>query len=366
VVEPDCEILRQTPTANASSLLKRISGAFMTAQIDFSALAALRPGEAKEMLARALGGRWREPASHQEGAVKSIARLHGFQAQIDTSGHIGTIAFREPFSKEIEVAGLRLGMALKDVLAKRKDLKEGYRLPVYETVSYSADVSSHYKLLLEFRWGELYQIGFRNPQAVYPAKQPMSYPAPVGVPGTPFADPNFKLAVLSSLVENDVLDLAGYEDLARFVLKRPVDLEKEGYELIPEAYDYLVRYPLSESDLALVETITFDGGNEIYSYCFRFWNGETEEFEVKSLEGIAHCANLRSLICIAVIEKLDIAQLVGLRKLEEINLAEVCINADRLLDLPALKKLTFHEGVIADPILLARLRAKGVAIKILR
>lgn len=42
--------------------------------IDFSALAALRPGEAKDVLARAMGSRWREPAPHQEGMVVSIAR----------------------------------------------------------------------------------------------------------------------------------------------------------------------------------------------------------------------------------------------------------------------------------------------------
>ncbi len=338
----------------------------MTVPVDFPALAALRPGEAKEVLARSLGSRWREPGPHQEGAVKSIAQVHGFEARIDTSGHIGTITFREPFSKDIEIAGLRLGTPLTNVLAKRPDLKEGYRLPVYETVTYSADISSHYKMLLEFRWGELYQISFRNPQAVYPPRQPMIYPAPAGAPGAPFKDPNFKLAVLSSLVETDALDLAEYKDLAEFVLKRPVDLEKEGYELIREAYDYLVRYPLTEADLAMVETITFDGGNEIYPYCFRFWSGETKDFDVTSVEGIAQCVNLRRIICIAVIEQLDIAQLTSLSKLEEIDLPERCLNAQRLLDLPALKKLSFYDGVIRDEPLLARLRAKGVAIRIFR
>jgi hypothetical protein len=57
---------------------------------------------------------------------------------------------------------------------------------------------------------------------------------------------------------------------------------------------------------------------------------------------------------------------VSLAKLEEINLPQTCINPQRLLDLPALKKLTFHEGAIADPILLTRLRAKGVTVKIYR
>ena len=332
--------------------------------VDFPALAALRPGEAKEVLARALGSRWREPAPHQEGLVKSIARVHGFQARIDTSGHIGEIYFREPFSQAFEIAGLRIGTPLQEALAKRPELKEPLRLPVYESELYSAEVSSHYRLQAEFRWGKLYQIGFRNPKAAYPPKQPMVYPPPAGAPGAPFADPNFKLVVLSSLLEADALDLAEPKDLAEFVLKRPVDLEREGYARIAEAYDYLVRYPLTDADLAQVETITFDGGSEIYPYCFRFWSGETKEFDVTSVEGIGRCANLRSIICIAVIEKLDIAQVVGLAKLEEINLPQACVNPQRLLDLPVLKKLTFHEGAIADEALLARLRAKGVAVRI--
>lgn len=334
--------------------------------VDFPALAALRPGEAKEVLSRALGSRWREPAPHQEGIVKSIARLHGFQAQIDTSGHIGAIHFREPFPQAIAIMGLTLGMPLARALAQRLDLKEAFRLPVYETVHYSADVSSHYRMLAEFRWGNLYQIGFRNPQAVYPPLQPMAYPAPGGTPGAPFADPNFKLAVLSSLLESDALDLAEPKDLAEFVLRRPVDLEQEGYALMREAYDYLVRYPLTDADLALVETITFDGGNEIYPYCFRFWSGETKDFDINSIAGIARCANLRALDCIAMIDRLDIADLTGLPKLEEIKLPQTCLNPQALLELPALKNLSFHPPAIADEVLLARLRAKGVAIRIFR
>jgi hypothetical protein len=292
--------------------------------------------------------------------------VHGFLAQIDSSDHIGAIYFHEPFPKAVEIAGLRFGMSLAEAQAKQPELKEALRLPVYESVHYSAEVSSHYRMLVEFRWGKLYQIGFRNPQAVYPPKQPMVYPPPAGNPGAPFADPNFKLVVLSSLLESDALDLSSYQDLASHVLKRPIDLEKEGYHLLPQAYDYLARYPLTDADLALVETITFDGGNAIYPYCYRFWHGETKEFDIRSIDGIGRCENLRSIICIALIEKLDIAQLVGLQKLEEINLPETCVNPQRLLDLPALKKLAFHEGTVADPILLMRLRAKGVAIKIFR
>lgn len=330
--------------------------------IDFKALAALRPGDEKEVLARALGSRWREPAPHQEGLVKSIARVHGFQAQIDTSGHIGSIHFHEPFP-DIEIAG-RFGMSPAEMLAKQPELKEAMRLPVYETVHYMADVSSHYRMLVEFRWGKLYQVAFRSPQAVYPAKQPMVYPAPTRAPGAPFADPNFKLVVLSAMLESDNLDLSSYKEFADFAMRRPVDLEEEGYHLMQEAYDYLVRYPLTDADIESVETLTFDGGNAIYPYCFRFWDGETNEFDVKSLEGIARCTNLRRIICISMIETLDIAQLTGLAKLEDIDLT-TCINTQRLLDLPALKKLAFRDGVLTAP-LIAALRAKGVQMRIYR
>ena len=337
----------------------------MTIPVDLNALAALRPGEGKEMLARALGSRWREPGPHQQGLVKSIANVHGFLAQIDTSDHIGAIYFHEPFPN-IEIAGLRFGMPTAEALVKRPELKEPMRLPVYESIHYAAEISSHYRMLVEFRWGKLYQIGFRDAQAVYPEKQPMVYPAPQGAPGAPFADPNFKLVVLSSLLDNDALDLSSYQDLASFVAKRPIDLEKDGYKLLPEAYDYLARYPLTDADLSLVENLTFDGGNAIYPYCYRFWHGETTEFDVRSIEGIGRCENLRSIICIAVIESLDIAQLVGLQKLEEINLPERCVNPQHLLDLPALKKLSFHDGAIDSPVLLTRLRIKGVTVRIFR
>ena len=295
--------------------------------------------------------------------MTSIARLSGFEARIDTSGHIGALKYQEPFPGTNEIAGLHIGMTVESALAALPQLSLAYRLPVYESATYKANVSSHYRLIAEFRWGKLYAATFRNPLAVYPDKQPMVYPAPVGGPGAPFGDPNFKLVVLSSLLESDALDLAEPADLAEFVLGRPVDLEKEGYQLIREAYDYMVRYPLTEADLQRVETLTFDGGNDIYPYCFRFWDGETNEFDVAGITGIGLCRNLRRLIFISLIECIDAADLAGLDKLEEINLPGVCARPERLLDLPALKKLTFRRPVIGEAVI-ARLRARGLVLRI--
>lgn len=332
--------------------------------VNFTALAALRPGDAREDLSRALGAHWREPAPHQEGRVVALSKQHGFEAQIDRAGRIGAIRYRDVFPATSGVLGLRIGMPVADALAALPQLSLSHRAPVYESMYFVAEVSPETKLALEFRWQELYAISLRNPAAVYPDKQPMAYPAPAGAPGAPFGDPNFKLAVMSSLLESGVLDLAEPGDLAAFVLKRAVDLEEDGYDLISEAYDYLVRYPLTETDLAKVEAITFDGGNEIYPYCYYFWDGEGEEFDISSMAGIGLCRNLRQLTCIAMIERLDAADLVGLDKLEALQLSSVCDNSRRLLELPALKTLAFPENVIADPALIAALKARGVAVRI--
>lgn len=332
--------------------------------VNFTALAALRPGDAREDLSRALGARWCEPAPHQQGRVTALSKQHGFEAQIDTAGRIGAIRYRDPFPAAPGVLGLRIGMPVADALAALPQLALSHRAPVYDSMYFVADVSHETKLALEFRWQELYAISLRNPAAVYPDKQPMAYPAPAGAPGAPFGDPDFKLAVMSSLLESGALDLAAPEDLAAFVLKRAVDLEEDGYDLISEAYDYLVRYPLTDADLAKVEAITFDGGNEIYPYCYYFWDGESEEFDISSTAGIGLCQNMRQLTCIAMIERLDAADLVGLGKLEALHLPSVCDNPGRLLELPALKKLTFPETAVRDPALIAALKARGVAVRI--
>lgn len=67
---------------------------------------------------------------------------------------------------------------------------------------------------------------------------------------------------MSSLLDAKLLDLGTPEQLATHVLGRPIDMEKEGYDLIPEALDYLARYPLNDDLLDSVERMEFDGGKE--------------------------------------------------------------------------------------------------------
>ncbi|WP_443726234.1 DUF6892 domain-containing protein [Rhizobium mongolense] len=150
------------------------------------------------------------------------------------------------------------------------------------------------------------EIGFSNPAAEYPEPTEPSYPAAVGMAGAPFADPNLKLVVLSLLLDAKQIDLGTPAQLASHVLGRAVDLEDEGYEIIPEAQDYLERYPLSDELLAAVEEIEFDGGGTAYRFAWYFWDGEDDVFDVKDLSGIELCRNLRSFSAISMIGNVDV------------------------------------------------------------
>ncbi|WP_418889600.1 DUF6892 domain-containing protein [Rhizobium laguerreae] len=106
-----------------------------------------------------------------------------------------------------------------------------------------------------------------------------------GAAGAPFADSNLKLVVLSSLLDAKQIDLGTPAQLATHVLGRAVDLEDDGYEIIPEARAYLERYPLTDELLAAVEEIEFDGGGTAYEFAWYFWDGEDDVFDVKELTG---------------------------------------------------------------------------------
>ncbi len=198
------------------------------------------------------------------------------------------------------------------------------------------------------------------------------FPPPTGHAGHPFEDPNLKLVVLNSLLEAGHLDLGGdTDDLTEHVLGRPYDFEEEGYDLTPEVLDYLFRYPLTPDLLRKVEYLPFDGGNEIYAKIWPFWDGETEDFDVRGLRGIANCPNIRSLDVHSMVMSVDIADLAGLAKLEELGIGVAVSNLNAVRDLPALRKLSIYNDRIYDEVmtpgspsrvLMEDLKANGVEV----
>ena len=124
-----------------------------------------------------------------------------------------------------------------------------------------------------------------------------------------FTDPNFKLVVMESLIENKRLNLGDHQELAEKILQRNVDSQKEGYSLNLEIYDFLVSYPLTKTDLDSVKEIIFDGGHEIYFYPFYFWDGETEDFDVRSLHDVVLCQNVEYIGIASMLNDGDLSPL---------------------------------------------------------
>jgi hypothetical protein len=333
--------------------------------VDVAALAELRPGAPAAALVAAMGARWELPARHDQGWVKAAMLTHGFTARLDVNGRVASLDFREPFPVTTAIAGLHLGMSAKaarDVVPK---LIMFHSTAAQGAEYYAAGLPGGYRLGTEFHWGRLFKVALFDLNARYPEKTPVPYPAPDGPRGDPFDDPNFKLVVLSSLKGTRAIDLGQPQDLAEFVLRRPVDLEKEGYEPIREAYDYLARYPLGDAELAQVEALNFDGGNPIYRHFYYFWDGEVRDYDVTSISGIARLGNLREFNHVSMLKHFDAAHLIGLNQLETLSFECHCRNPERLLELPALKWLTFYRSAIADDALIAAFRQRGIAVRVI-
>jgi uncharacterized protein DUF6892 len=334
--------------------------------VDVAALAALRPGAPAAALVAAMGARWKPPAPHDEGLVKSATLTHGFTARLDIENRIGSLDFLEPFPATGVIAGLYLGMSVEAARAALPKLVMFHRTEAHSAEYHAAGLPDGCRLGAEFHWGKLRKITLFDLAAKYPEKTVLPFPAPVGQSGAPFDDPNFKLVVLSSLIGIGAIDLGKPQDLAEFVLRRAVDLEKEGYQPIREAYDYLVRYPVGDAELAQIEALNFDGGNPIYRHFYYFWDGEVRNYDVTSVKGITRCVNLREFNHASMLRRFDAAHLVGLNHLETLSFECECRNPERLLELPALKWLTFYRSAINDPSLIAALKQRGVAVRVIR
>ena len=333
--------------------------------VDVAALAELRPGAPGAALVAAMGARWKPPAAHEQGWVKAAALKHGFTARLDVNGRVASLDFQEPFPPTTTIAGLRLGMSANAARGVVPKLVMFHSTAVQGAEYYAAGLPGGYRLGAEFHWGKLYKIGLFDLNATYPEKIAVPYPAPAGRPGDPFDDPNFKLVVLSSLNGIRAIDLGRPQDLAEFALRRSVDLEREGYEPIREAYDYLVRYPLGDAELAKVEALNFDGGNPIYRHFYYFWDGEVRDYDVTSVAGITRLVNLREFNHVSMLRQFDAAHLVGLNQLETLSFECDCRNPERLLELPALKWLTFYRSAIGDASLIATLKQRGIAVRVI-
>ncbi len=271
---------------------------------DRDALSALRPGAPVAEVAKAYGSAWTPPLPHREGRVLTIDFTDGVVVRITTAGTLGSIRYNWRFGEDHPVLGLPMSARGRQVKARFPGVD--LAPPKLGPFSFAAVVDNgvHGRLELGTTAEDeryLRALELYDPAAVYPAKQPVVYAAPSGEPGAPFKDVNLKLSVLSELIEKGHLDLGDPQDLYDHLLGRHFDLEAEGYEPVAEARDYLARYPLDAALLDKVTSLELDGGSAIYRYIYYFWDGESGEFDVASLEGIEHLRNLKSVRIIALV-----------------------------------------------------------------
>jgi hypothetical protein len=214
-------------------------------------------------------------------------------------------------------------------------------------------------------------ISIADPSARYPDESSIHaeinafYAQLIGpATGSALADnPNLKLAVLDVLHSSGVINLGEPAELAQFVMGAPFDLEKNGYDLLVPAYDFLSKIPLTAAQLDTVISLNFDGGNEIYRYAYYHWGGETDDFEVHSFDGIAALGSLTAISIEGCCRVRDLSQLIG-SQVRELQLAlGKYSQTEVLLTLSNLAELSVFDDTLTTA-MTAALEAKGVSITV--
>ncbi len=112
-----------------------------------------------------------------------------------------------------------------------------------------------------------------------------------------FEDFNFKLAVIQRLMyEQGVLKprFDVYDFVAGYAA-RDIDIEEEGYDVIPEVRQYFEALEIPVDVLHHITEIDQDGGDDIYGQLYPFWDGEDDVFNIQSAEDAAWLPNLESV-----------------------------------------------------------------------
>ncbi len=110
-----------------------------------------------------------------------------------------------------------------------------------------------------------------------------------------FEDFNFKLAVINKLMYEDET-LGPRFDIHEFAsayTKREVDVDEDGYEVIPEAKAYFEALEIPPHLLKDIESLSQDGGDDIYMNICPIWSGEDETFTIQSAEDAKHLPALK-------------------------------------------------------------------------
>ena len=182
-------------------------------------------------------------------------------------------------------------------------------------------------------------------------------------------DPGLFLGVLQALLEQEILPEERLDPVLADIETSDAEPDDNEAERVAAAIARLHELPLTAAMLARIESVGFDGGNDIYMLIEEVLDidtgGEEDYYNLRSLQGIGALTSLTSLNLDGHGYRdtaLDLAPLTGHPKLASIYLTGKCTHAKALETLPALNTLTARAEDLDDPKVLERLAARGVEI----
>ncbi|WP_288457058.1 hypothetical protein [uncultured Chryseobacterium sp.] len=112
-----------------------------------------------------------------------------------------------------------------------------------------------------------------------------------------FTNFNFKLAIIEELMYIKELIQPKFDifEFADSYEEREIDVEKEGYEPIPEAIEYFKNLEIDRKLATEITEIYQDGGNDIYMNITPYWDGEDDSFNIEIYDDIKHFPNLKKM-----------------------------------------------------------------------
>lgn len=113
-----------------------------------------------------------------------------------------------------------------------------------------------------------------------------------------FIDRNFRLLVLETLMYFDKVIQPSFDirEFAKNYPHREIDVNSEGYDIIPEALDYLLSIPIKKEWLDGVTELCQDGGSDMWLNIIPYWSGETNDFDIATAVDAKLLPNLKNIV----------------------------------------------------------------------
>lgn len=287
----------------------------------------MRPRASIEEARAVWGSRWQAPSRKDEGWVGRFDKL-GFCVRLDRAGRVGRVVFQTGFPPKYAIEGLQLGMAAAAVLQARPNLRQ---LPdpegQWQGIRYGERLAAGHALVAGVINDKLAYITLESEDCDYPSAKEY-VPAPAGryrgvdeSAAPTFADPNLKLAVLDALIRSKTIDLGPEEELFMHVRGNHVDMDEVEYEFASDVYEFLARYPLTSDELDSIEELWLEASSEVLRYVWPKFDGESDEFHIRSFAGIEKCPRIRS-VCVIMQGDIDLSPLQSLASLESFGPAD--------------------------------------------